>query len=426
MGFRLRLFLGVSVTVLLSAALYGTFGFIAFKRDIDLDRQESLSSFKQAAISSIDLSGTQPVYSFNEMNQAVFEEYSSSRFRVRQGEQILLEFRGTFPVNSTGWLIEQVALKDDYTLDLAFSTEESSQALNYYWRTTLLALPVTLGFALLLSFLLQRFLLKPLRDLRNATTVLSRQNIPAPIKVPPGNDDLSQLAHSFNLMTDSLKAFIDRERSFTRYASHELRTPLSNFRVLIEGAQKELFTPEQTWPKLEENLRRMEGILSGLLTLTRSPNLTPEPVLLEPLIKEVIAALPNHLRNRVMFQFSPHAPIALGQDDLIKNILTNLIGNALKYSQGEITLQLAETKQNIQIIIIDQGHGVPAEALAKLTEPFFRVDTRKGGLGLGLALVKHIVEAMQGKLEFKNLDPGFQVTVFLPHAVKQSKEALYA
>ena len=427
MGFRLRLFLGVSIAVLLSAALYGIFGFIAFKRNLDLDRSESLSSFKQAAISSVDISGQRPTFTFNEMNQAVLEEYSSSRFRVLKNNQTLLEFRGAFPENVTGWLIEKTSLENNYTLEVAFSTGESNEALSNYWRTTLLALPIALGFALLLSFFLQRLLLKPIRDLRNATTVLSRQAIPEPIDVPAGNDELSQLAESFNRMTGSLQAFIERERSFTRYASHELRTPLSNLKVLVEGAQKQLFTPEEVWPKLEDNLKRMEGILSGLLTLTRSPKLNPEPVLLEPLIQEVIGSLATSLGSRVCYQKPKTSLIALGQDDLIKNIISNLVNNGLKYSQGKVFIEISETKQNVLITVTDQGQGVPLEALAKLTEPFFRIDTRKGGLGLGLALVKHITEAMQGRLELKNLNPGFQAVVYLPQAdLKLSKESLYA
>jgi signal transduction histidine kinase len=266
-----------------------------------------------------------------------------------------------------------------------------------------------------------------MRDLRNATAVLSKQSIPEPVEVPPGNDELSQLAESFNRMTLSLQAFIERERSFTRYASHELRTPLSNLRVLIEGAQKNLFSPEEVWSKLEDNLKRMEGILGGLLTLTRSPKLNPEPVLVDALVQEVIGNLNTILRSRIHYTPSKSSPIALGQDDLVKNVITNLINNGLKYSEGNVAVTVTETKQNVTITISDEGKGVPSEALSKLTEPFFRVDTRKGGLGLGLALVKHIVEAMQGHLELKNLNPGFQATVHLPHAdIKRSKDPVYA
>jgi signal transduction histidine kinase len=427
MGFRLRLFLGVSIAVLLSAALYGVLGFLAFRSNLEHEREESLESFTQAAISSVDVSGSRPVFAFDEMNQAVFEEYSTSRFRVSKDNQTVLEFRGAFPVSASGWLIEQVALENGFTLDVAFSTEESSNALHNYWRTTALALPISLAFALLLSYFLQRLLLKPMRDLRNATAVLSKQSIPEPVEVPPGNDELSQLAESFNRMTLSLQAFIERERSFTRYASHELRTPLSNLRVLIEGAQKNLFSPEEVWSKLEDNLKRMEGILSGLLTLTRSPKLNPEPVLVDALIQEVIGNLNTTVRSRISYTPNKNSLIALGQDDLVKNVITNLVNNGLKYSEGNVAVTATETKQNVTITISDQGSGVPSEALTKLTEPFFRVDTRKGGLGLGLALVKHIVEAMQGRLELKNLDPGFQATVYLPHAdIKKTKETVYA
>lgn len=431
MGFRARLALGMSVAVLLTAAVYGLLGFIAFKSTLDRDREESVASFRQAAISSVDVSGDRPIFQLDEMNQAVFEEYSSSRFRVLQAEQVVLEFRGAFPLDTIGWFIERVPLDNNYTLETAFNTLESTEALNAYWRTTLLALPIALGVALLLSFFLQRFLLKPMRDLRNATAVLSRQAIPEPIDVPAGNDELSQLAESFNRMTSSMQAFIDRERSFTRYASHELRTPLSNFRVLIEGAQKDLFTPQEAWPKLEETLKRMEGMLNGLLTLTRSPQLNPEPVLLEPLIQEVFAALAKPTKTRVVYESQDNSLLVLGQDDLIKNIISNLLSNALKYTEGHVYLNISENKDHVYISVRDQGLGVPPEVLEKITEPFFRVDSRKGGLGLGLALVKHIALAMQGELILKNLSPGFEATVRLPsialdNVSAKDKESIYA
>jgi signal transduction histidine kinase len=423
MSFRLRLFIGVGVAVLLTAVVYGVLGYLAFKRSIDASTNESLDSFKQAVLASLDLSSSRPTLVPNDAARAVFDEYSNSRFRLSRFNRILLEFRGALPETSSDWQFETVTLDNNYRLELAFNVAENREALNSYVRTALLALPAALGLAILLAFILQRVFLRPVRDLTKATRLLSQQAMPEPVVVPPGNDELSQLAESFNRMTTSLQAFLERERSFTRYASHELRTPLSNMRVLIEGMKKGLMTPESTYPQLEETMKRMESILSGLLTLTRSVVVDLEPVMLSNVMTSVLTELPQEKRSRVRLT-SQVSSIVLGRDDLIKQVLSNVLGNALKYSSDAVDVRLEETGDKVLLSVRDYGEGVPPEVLPKLTEPFFRVDKRKGGLGLGLALVKHIMASLKGDFTLTNTHPGLEATVtfFRAPEVSESKQ----
>jgi signal transduction histidine kinase len=430
MSFRWRLFIGVTLAVLLTAAVYGLLGYLAFKRSIDGSEMESSDSFKQAALASLNVSGLRPTLTPNDAARAVFAEYSSSRFRVMRNERVLLEVGGAFPEAGRDWQMETQKLGEGYTLELAFNVAETREALNSYLRTALFVLPAALGLAILMAFILQRLLLHPVRDLTKATKLLSQQAMPEPVAVPPGHDELSQLAESFNRMTQSLQAFIERERSFTRYASHELRTPLSNVRVLIEGMQRGIVKPESAYPQLEETLKRMESILSGLLTLTRSVVMQLEPVILSNVISAVLAELPKDARERVRVDLA-RSPIVLGRDDLIKQVVGNLIRNALTYSSEAVDVTLEETPEIVRVRVRDYGDGVPSDVLAKLTEPFFRMDKRKGGLGLGLALVKHIVASLKGTLEITNAHPGLEATVTFLRAselaeVKREKETTYA
>jgi signal transduction histidine kinase len=420
MSFRLRLFLGVSAAVLVTAVVYGALGYLAFKRSIDASTNESSDSFKQAVLSSLDLSSARPTLIPNDAARAVFDEYSNSRFRLSRFNRTLLEFRGALPEASSDWQFETVSLANGYRLELAFNVAENREALNSYLRTILFALPATLGLAVLLAFILQRVFLRPVRDLTKATQLLSQQAMPEPVEVPPGHDELSQLAESFNRMTQSLQAFLERERSFTRYASHELRTPLSNMRVLIEGMKKGIMPPEVTYPQLEETMKRMESILSGLLTLTRSVVVQLEPVVLNNVLSAVFAELPKEARTRVRLA-SQLSPIVLGREDLIKQVVANLVGNALKYSSDAVDIRLEETLESVLLHVRDYGDGVPPEVLSKLTEPFFRIDKRKGGLGLGLALVKHVVTSLKGELTLVNAHPGLIATVSFLRATEVSE-----
>lgn len=430
MSFRWRLFIGVTLAVLVTAAAYGLLGYLSFRRSLSADEVKSAESFKQAVLASLDLSGPKPTLKVNESAQAVFAEYSTSRFHILRNGRVDTEFLGKFPEINSDWLLESVPLDNGYRLELAFNVAENRAALNSYVRTALFALPAALGLAILLAFILQRVFLRPVRDLTYATHLLSKQAMPEPVTVPPGNDELSQLAESFNRMTVSLQSFIERERSFTRYASHELRTPLSNMRVLIEGMQKGILSPESAYPQVEETMKRMEGILSGLLTLTRSVNVELEPVMLGNTLQRVLSELPHEAKSRVKV-ISKDSPIVLGREDLIKQVLSNLVSNALKYTDDVVEVKLEETPHNVILGVRDFGAGVSETALAKLTEPFFRVDKRKAGLGLGLALVKHIVLSLKGELDLRNAHPGLEATVTLLRAAevaegRKTKETVYA
>lgn len=412
MSFYWRLFLGISLVVLITAGAYSTFGYLSFKRTLDTQLKHEMQEFSHAAKNSLDTSGKRPILRPNKEALKIFAAYRSSHFRVRHNEKVLLEFRGAFPEDGA-WYKDEVVLDKGYMLELAISSEEHARALGTYLRTSVLVLPIVLGTVLALSFLYQHFLLRPLNKLEKAIYQLSQQEIPKPIPLPKGNDKLSHLAKSFNRMTVSLKNFIERERSFTRYASHELRTPLSNLRMLTEGVERGIFTPEEAQPQIYEALNRIENALSGLLTLTRSTKLNPEPVLLEGIIHDLIEALPTPENKRIYLN-KRSSPIAVGQEELIEQVISNLLQNALKYSQGQVSITLEESDQEAIIKIRDYGQGVPEESLARLTEPFFRLNKGQSGLGLGLALVEHIARSMKGKLSLINSSPGLKAIIYLP------------
>ncbi|MGL4608712.1 MAG: sensor histidine kinase [Trueperaceae bacterium] len=433
MSFRWRLMIGVMAAVLLTAGLYGLVGYVAFKRSVDASTRKSLEAFQQAVLSSLELKTSRPRLLPNDAAKAVFDTYSNSRFRVLQGERVVLNGRGIFPEqDSREWQFATVQISDTYNLELALNVAEDNQSLAFYVRIALFALPAALALAIVLAFILQGVLLRPVRELTKATQLLSQQAMPEPVKVPPGHDELSQLAESFNRMTESLQSFLERERSFTRYASHELRTPLSNLRVLIEGMQKGIVPSERAYIQLGDTMNRMESILSGLLALTRSAVVHLELVMLDNVLQAVLTELPGELRARVQVK-SAATPLVLGRDDLIKGVLDNLVRNALYYSSGDVNIYLEERTECVEVCIRDYGVGVPPDLLNKLTEPFFRMDKRKGGLGLGLALVKHVTTSLKGSMQIRNAEPGLEVVVRFLRArgiaettVTESQTLLYA
>lgn len=413
MSFRWRLILGLALTVLITATVSGLLGYFVFRQAVNASIEKNFSEFQDAIRSSLVLTGERPEFLPSDRVKEVLDKYNYGFQVVKNGQ---IELEGGRPLESgVDWRNAALELASGYRLELALSVAENRSALTSYVQTALLAVVLVLGVATLLSLLLQRFLLRPLKDLQRGVEQLSQQAIPRPVAVPAGNDELSHLALSFNRMTESLQAFLERERSFTRYASHELRTPLSNLRVLSEGVQKEILEPDFAWSQIDETLDRMEGILSGLLTLTRSPQLHLEPLAVGPTVRRTVSGLHPHEQVRVRLYAA--APLyVMAQDDLLTRVLANLLHNALRYSSGDVSVSVQALKQEVLIEVRDFGPGVPEQSLGRLADPFFRLDTRKGGLGLGLALVKHIVQALGGSLAFANAAPGLSAVIGLPKA----------
>ncbi len=414
MSFRWRLMLGLALTVLITATVSGLLGYFVFRQAANANIEKNFGEFQNAIRSSLDLTGERPAFLPGDGVKAVLDKYNYG-FQVVKNGKIELE-GGSDVERGPDWRNAALELGDGYRLELALNVAENRSALTSYLQAALLALLLVLGVATLLSLLLQRFLLRPLKDLQRGVEQLSQQAIPRPVAVPAGNDELSHLALSFNRMTESLQAFLERERSFTRYASHELRTPLSNLRVLSEGVRKEILEPEIAWPQIDETLDRMEGILSGLLNLTRQPELRLEPLAVLPTLRRAVSSLHEQEKPRV--RLTAATPVyVMAQDDLLTRVLANLLHNALRYSSGDVLVEVQAHKHEVSIEVRDFGPGVPEQSLARLADPFFRLDTRKGGLGLGLALVKHIVQALGGTLSFSNAAPGLKVVVGLPKVV---------
>jgi len=413
MSFRWRLILGVGLAVFLTAAIFAVSGYLVITRTLNAQINSSFRNLEQHVVESIAFTVERPILTPTAELETFLTKYASG-FRLQVDEYVILEAGAPFNANPM-WQEKEIILLG-YRLILGLNVQKERAALRSYTVTVLFALIFATATGLLISFLLQPFLLRPLKAVRLGVEQLSQQSIPEAISVPRGDDELSHLARSFNLTTTALQGFLERERSFTRYASHELRTPLSNFRALTEGLQKGILLPSLTWPQIEETLVRMESILSGLLSLTRSPKLNPEALSIASVISTTLQTLESEDRIRIRFE-AESTPLVMAQADLLGQVVANLVGNALKYSDKGIIVQVLEQPKTVEMKVRDFGYGVPREAVAKLSEPFFRVNKRVGGLGLGLALVHHIVSALGGRLSFVNTSPGLEVTVSLPKVI---------
>jgi two-component system phosphate regulon sensor histidine kinase PhoR len=224
---------------------------------------------------------------------------------------------------------------------------------------------------------------------------------------------------------------------FVANASHELRTPLaavSGFIDTLRGhAKDDESVRENFLDIMGAQTARMRRLIDDLLSLTRielNEHVPPNGrVSLEGVVREAVAALePLSRADRIAVAITARAnlPPVIGDRDELIQLFQNLVHNAIKYGRegGRVWINLDITTDGdgqLYASVKDDGEGIPATAVPRLTERFYRVDVKRsrerGGTGLGLAIVKHIVSRHQGRLAIESKPgEGSTFTVFLPVA----------
>jgi two-component system phosphate regulon sensor histidine kinase PhoR len=231
---------------------------------------------------------------------------------------------------------------------------------------------------------------------------------------------------------------IDRMRAdFIANASHELRTPLAALLGFIETlqgpAKNDTTARDKFLGIMQTQATRMARLIDDLLSLSRielNAHLQPStPVELAPIVRQVVDGLMTLARDRgvdINVAAEPDALVVLAERDELIRALENLVENALKYGAAgkrvDITLARGQTRAGApeaRITVRDFGPGIAPEHLPRLTERFYRVDVSdsraQGGTGLGLALVKHVLNRHGGRLSIEStLGAGAAFTMHLP------------
>lgn len=301
-------------------------------------------------------------------------------------------------------------------------------------QRTLEQLAQDLGLIVLVAFLafafgvwwLARQVLAPLQRVTQAASRVSGKDLSRRVPVPGTEDELRALALSINHMLDRLQESFETQRRFTADASHELRTPVT---AIVGHAQ---YVLRRTRPSAEQadSLRviqreaeRMAKLVHDLLELARAD--AGFQVQRAPMnLVEVLEAVRDDLAPLA-------APAAIvvdcarplleveGDPARLKQVVLNLVQNALDAGAQRVSLQLQRDGGEVRLEVLDDGPGIPAEALPHLFDRFFRVDgarsTRGNGSGLGLAIVRWIVAQHGGSVDVRSrVGEGTVFTVTLP------------
>lgn len=281
----------------------------------------------------------------------------------------------------------------------------------------------------IVSFLLSRHLLAPVKQLAEGTRALTSREFGTRIEVRSG-DELGQLAADFNVMAHTLEQYEEMRRQWISDISHELRTPLSILRGEIEAMQDgvrdtnrqsldSLYAEVIHLGKIVDDLHELSLADTGALHLERKP-IDPVKVLRDTLslfstrYEQLDITLDEDLA-------AGQKALVLGDADRLAQLYANILENTLRYADapGELKIRQILSDKRLTLIFEDSGPGVPEESVARLFDRLYRVDSArnrsKGGSGLGLAICKTIVENHGGTITAMNAPSGgLRVQVELP------------
>jgi len=300
------------------------------------------------------------------------------------------------------------------------------------FRSLLFAGGLALLFGIILSYFTSRHLVAPLKRLTLAADRIGQGQLDERVAVQV-KDEVGQLAAAFNAMVDNLNRQGIHRKQFTADIAHELRTPLTSIKSYIEAFQDGVLPADQeNLSSIHEEIDRLVDIASDLRDLNVAEmgalTLSLEPVDLRHLLDKVIHSLnPLIQEKELTLSWSPpKEPVTTSGDGrLLTRLFYNLVHNAYRYSNvgGQITVELTETPDFVEIRIKNTGIGIAKDDLPFIFERFYRADqsrTREtGGSGIGLALVQQITALHQGTITVQSsLGQKTEFIVRLPKQIK--------
>ena len=260
------------------------------------------------------------------------------------------------------------------------------------------------------SWWVERLGLRPIRRVTDAADAIAAGDLDRRVTMQSSKTEAGRLAQAFNVMVDERQASEDRLRRFIADASHELRTPLTTVVGVLELHRSGVLEGADLGEALRRahlEARRMTGLVEDLLLLARLDDgrpLASEPVDLTRLVAD--AALDATLidADRSIVIDAPPAAIVPGDEARLRQVVGNLVANALAYGDpgGEIRLHVRRDRGVCVLEVADDGPGMTAGQAAHVFERFYRIDEgrarRQGGSGLGLSIVQSIVVAHHGSI----------------------------
>ncbi len=295
-------------------------------------------------------------------------------------------------------------------------------------------IPATLFAIIILVIIIAWYIrrsLQPLNQINQLAETISVDDLSdCRLKLEAAPSEVSTLANTCNKMLDRLSESWEQQRQFVSNVSHELRTPLT----IVQGYLQSTLRRGSNLTQLQREglevaaseAERTVRLLQDLLELARADHGTIhyqiEVVVVNDLLSEVSEMAQQFSQGRVHLEPSPNLLKVKADNNRLKQVLLNLIDNAIKYSEPEkpVILKASRKGKQVYISVRDQGSGISLKHQTRIFERFYRVDearNRAGGTGLGLSIVKTLVEGMGGSVKVRSKPgEGSLFLIILPNA----------
>ncbi len=283
-----------------------------------------------------------------------------------------------------------------------------------------------MGAAVLLCYWLAYHLTRPVRALQKAVERFGKGDLSARVG-SARRDELGQLAGAFDRMAGRIETLMAAERRLLLDISHELRSPLARLGVAVELARSGE-DRNAALNRIQKESDRLNALVGQLLQVTRAegdPNsLRRNPVRLDELVEQLVNDSGiEAAAHDCAVTYERREPVTVeGDPELLRRAVENVIRNAIRYAppQSAVEVSLARNNGKAVVDIRDHGPGVPEEALPRLFDAFYRVDSDRnrssGGIGLGLSIARRAIELHKGSIRAQNAQPGLEVIMELPAA----------
>jgi heavy metal sensor kinase len=290
---------------------------------------------------------------------------------------------------------------------------------------------------LAVGYWLARSALRPVEQMAHTAAEIEASDLKRRIAVRGKPKEIQRLADTFDAMLARLESAFAQQRNFVMDVSHELRTPLTGLRGNLDVMLMDKSLDADSRVQLEKmsaEVGRLVRLTSNLLYLAHAEagrEIARWPVELDALCLEVIYQA-RTLRSDVILRLGHEEQLTVSGDrDLLKQLVLNLVDNAIKFSAqgGEVTVSLFERGDAAEIVVADQGPGIPPDQLGKIFERFYRGSNEQsrtvGGAGIGLAISRWIARVHGGDIRAESdVGSGSRFIVTLPLASKETTVAV--
>lgn len=340
------------------------------------------------------------------------ETYETLTFPSRNREAAPLR-QVTLPVVKFGRFTGEL-------IQVAASLDSTHHTLREIAWVLWISLPFGVGLSVLFGYLLTARSLKPVLDMSTAASSLGSDDLSVRLPLPRANDELRQLASTFNEMLDRLEDAFKRLRRFTGDVSHELRTPLA----VLRGEAELALRKERSADDYRSSLRtiageanNMTGIIEDLLLLARAESRAVAMSWMDLSTSDFVGDLVNVVQTVYDQKKVGLRVVNRGRSRFKANqgyltlALKNILINAAKHSGAGTTVELDVSDENgtMQFVVTDSGEGIPTESIPYIFDPFYRADTARnraaGGTGIGLSLAMALVKLHNGTITVRS-QPG--------------------